>query len=404
MRQISILIAIVLVVTTNAKSQELDQWNFPISALVTDFLVDNDDNKWITTSRGVFRFDKTESWTTYNTSDGLPDDSVTSIALRDGRVTIATRGNGLAEFDGDKWSAIDLKIDLGEEFITALTDNLAGIYYYGTSDGRIYSSGNSTAKPVRKGYPFQLGTLTGISRTNSGLLIGRSMDGVSIERLSDGQAIQIGDSGSALPDARILCGQVINDTAYDGTAKGLYIVDFSSGFPQILGNNNSTLATNRIQALHVNKHQAWYGMDSGLVRVEGWLWDVYTSDNTNLQDDNVLELSVDRSNVLWIVTADKKLGRFDAPSASVDQLWGNNLFKYKLESNNEVLHVLGLEPGRYEVSVVSLTGQQRWRFTGKSGGSITLGLDGISSGVYVLDVAQLETGKRQTVKFRYTKG
>jgi len=65
-------------------------------------------NKWIgTNGGGLAKFDST-TWTVYNTSNsGLPNNSVTSIAIDgSGNKWIGTNGHGLAKFDGASWTVI----------------------------------------------------------------------------------------------------------------------------------------------------------------------------------------------------------------------------------------------------------------------------------------------------------
>ena len=74
------------------------------SGTVTDLDLSSDGVLWIATVDGVTKYDG-ETWITYNTEDGLPGLFFSTVAVGpDGSVWAGTDLNGAAHFDGETWT------------------------------------------------------------------------------------------------------------------------------------------------------------------------------------------------------------------------------------------------------------------------------------------------------------
>ncbi|MBO6515564.1 MAG: T9SS type A sorting domain-containing protein [Bacteroidia bacterium] len=402
------LITILFVQGSSFAQHKFSQWDVPSGANVYDITIDNVNNIWLATDNGVHRFSKDLKWTSFTKDDGLPENDVKAVAIRDGKVWLATINQGVAVFEGDKWVPKTIELPEGVDYISYFSDKVgaSNTYYYGTNNGLVMEAKSPTEKPKKKNYnfAFQLGEITGVSLTKSNVLISRSLNGIGIEDVGLGISIGIGE-GSALPDPRVLCGQVHNDFAYDGTAGGLYIPDFRNGAPpqgiDIIGTHNSDLPSNRIQAMHVSDRQEWYGTDKGLARKKGGSWEAITTQNSNLENHNVLELSVDARNQVWFVTGDGKLNRFEDVNSSVHDASLQSLSIKTSQADNHI-YIGNLWHQNIEAKLYNLQGQEILTLE-QTNEKVGFNMSGISTGIYVIRMEDLESGFGQTSKVFWTK-
>ena len=113
---------------------------------------------WAATENGVAAAPRTSSnlkdplnWSTFNTSDGLPENRVTSVAILDTVVWVGTRSGGVARFDGVFWTAVNNGLPLLE--IRSMTV-INGVLWAATGaevvqfDGTAWASVGGGAGPV----------------------------------------------------------------------------------------------------------------------------------------------------------------------------------------------------------------------------------------------------------------
>lgn len=106
----------------------------------TAFLVDNSGNKWVgykpvsTSNAGLVKYDNT-TWTLYNTTNGLPSNSVTALAKDNaGNIWIGTANAGLVKYDGTNFIVYNVSNGLPSNLITCI-ETAGNQVYIGTNSG-----------------------------------------------------------------------------------------------------------------------------------------------------------------------------------------------------------------------------------------------------------------------------
>ncbi|MBC7695057.1 MAG: T9SS type A sorting domain-containing protein [Burkholderiales bacterium] len=106
----------------------------------TAFLVDNAGNKWVgykpvsTSNAGLVKYDNT-TWTLFNTTNGLPSNSVTALANDNaGNIWIGTANAGLVKYDGANFTVYNISNGLPTNSITCIETSGSQVYI-GTNAG-----------------------------------------------------------------------------------------------------------------------------------------------------------------------------------------------------------------------------------------------------------------------------
>ncbi len=109
---------------------------------ILSIAIDSKNIKWIGTggiiglikSRGLFKFNDS-TWTVYQTCDGLPDNSIRTIAIdKQDNVWVGT-GSGVAQFDGQKWTTYTRDDGLGSNDIQEIGIDLDGNKWFAAFNG-----------------------------------------------------------------------------------------------------------------------------------------------------------------------------------------------------------------------------------------------------------------------------
>jgi ligand-binding sensor domain-containing protein len=128
-------------------ASEYAQWG-PIeipSDKVYSICIMPDGTQWFGTDMGVARhtgYITMENWTVFNTSNGLVDNYVQSVAAdKNGIMWFGTKG-GISSFDGTVWSSYTSKDGLSSDNIQCITVDKTGTVWFGTDKGALcYSEG-----------------------------------------------------------------------------------------------------------------------------------------------------------------------------------------------------------------------------------------------------------------------
>lgn len=251
-----------------------------------------------------------DRWTT---SEGLPQDSVNAIAqTSDGYLWIATQ-EGLARFDGIRFTVFDSRATGGvlTNFVHTLFTDRAGTLWIGASGGLLRYAGNG--KFVR--YGEEIGwpdtSARSISEDAAGnLWVGLGSEGTSgrkgLLRFKDGQLKTFTIDGDP-------AGNQVLDTCPDregniwfGTASGLRVMRNGT-----LTNYTTAagLADNFVRAVRVDRTGAvWAGTPRGLSVLRNGKFTTYTTKD-GLSNDSIRAITEDRDGTIWIGTA-RGLNRF----------------------------------------------------------------------------------------------
>ncbi len=252
---------------------------------------------WAATENGVAAATRTSpnlkdplNWSTFNTSDGLPENRVTSVAILDTVVWVGTRSGGVARFDGVFWTAVNNGLPLLE--IRSLTV-INGVLWAATAgevaqfDGTAWVSVGGGAGPVG-------------SRTVAA---------------DDGGNIWVGAARNGL-------GRLEN---------GLWRFLESTG-----------PAANIIDAIYVDRRSIlWCGFNEGGVsRFDGQEWVSYTTGD-GLVAEPISMIGEDPSGKKWFGSFGRGLARLDdnATADKTDDSWE------QFDQNNSVFEGIPSDPG-----------------------------------------------------------
>ncbi|MGE5353478.1 MAG: two-component regulator propeller domain-containing protein [Acidobacteriota bacterium] len=112
---------------------------------ITSIAFDRKNHKWIGTPFGLFEFDGI-NWATYTSDTVIPDNTITALNVdKDGTIWIGTYGNGIASFDGLRWTIFNSSTsDIPFNDIAAMTIDAYGRKWIATIEhGIILYDGNS---------------------------------------------------------------------------------------------------------------------------------------------------------------------------------------------------------------------------------------------------------------------
>ncbi len=275
-----------------------------------------------------------QSW---QTADGLPASTVTALLqTRDGWLWVGTT-NGLARFDGVRFTLFGEAHGLPNLTITCLHEDRAGTLWAGTEGGGLarWQGGTFLARPTGEGLAGN--TVYAINEDAAGRLwVGTASgmgewNGTSLTQMMAGPVARLARAGETLwmidPERRLMRwdGRVaellpatldrsgfssvgalaagLEGTLWFGGSNG-YVARMDNGEVASFGEGESVLSSNVVALLpDAGGKDVWVGSSaSGLARLRGKDWLHLTTDD-GLPSNAVRALCRDREGQLWAGTA-----------------------------------------------------------------------------------------------------
>lgn len=269
---------------------------------VTALLQTRDGWLWIGTTNGVARFDGVH-FRAFGESDGLPSLSVTCL-FEDSRGTLwaGTEGGGLARWDGAFFHALPTGEGRAGNTVLSLAEDAAGTLWVGTFAGLLdYREGKLTRRSDA--------IVSQMAAHHDGVWL---IHGNELKRW-DGSALT--DAPSGRDPARF---SSINTLAlgpdgglWFGGANG-YIGRFADDAVTTFGEGHAVLTSSIWELLPTSSGDVWVGTSaSGLGRLRGKALLHITTDD-GLPANSVRALCEDREGNVWIGTAGGGLTRLSA--------------------------------------------------------------------------------------------
>jgi hypothetical protein len=271
---------------------------------VSAIAIDAQGNKWIGTLGGLAKFDGA-NWRVYNTyNSGLPSNIVYAIAIDgQGNKWIGTGAGGLAKFDGVNWTVYNIfNSGLPNNWVLAIAIDGQGNKWIGTVRGlakfdgvnwTVYNTSNSglpdnwvNAIAIDGQGNKWIGTYGGLAKfdgTNWTVYKYRN----SLLPSDTVYAIAIDGGGN------ILIGTRRGLAKFDGVKTWIVYDTSNSGLP------SDTVFTITIDG-QGNKWIGTYG--GGLAKFDGINWTVYDTSNSGLPSDTVFTITIDGQGNKWIGT------------------------------------------------------------------------------------------------------
>jgi ligand-binding sensor domain-containing protein/signal transduction histidine kinase len=237
-----------------------------------------------------------EVWLTEN---GLPQNTVHSIAqTRDGYVWIGTE-EGLARFDGVRFTVFDKRNtpQFKSNYIRALLADRQGALWIGTAEGLIRMLGGKfTVFTTNEGLPSD--TITAIYEGRNGNLWVATTTGLAL--------FQSGGVTKFSTRERLIGGSI--QALFEDVEGALWIATpYGVGRVKDGKFSNYTvrdgLGSNSVRAIQQDRYgQLWFGSLAGLTSFSGGRFTTYTT-RDGLPNDRILSLHAERDGTLLIGTA-----------------------------------------------------------------------------------------------------
>ncbi|WP_158501726.1 two-component regulator propeller domain-containing protein [Vitiosangium sp. GDMCC 1.1324] len=250
-----------------------------------------------------------EAW---KDEDGLPQNTVFSLAqTRDGYLWLAT-WEGMARFDGVHFTVYDKRNtpELRDEVIRAIAEDASGTLWVGSGRGLlVYREGRFHR--MASGGPGEVEVFSLVPAAEGGLWVG-AQEGLFHVR--DGQTRRYG-TAEGLPSEWVNALLVDHGgVVWAGTAKGL--VRLSEGRVETVRLPGGVGRVAVRALLESHDGATWVGTDNGLVRLHEGHARLFTT-RDGLPDDRVMALAEDRDGNLWVGTNAGGLVRMTEGSFSV---------------------------------------------------------------------------------------
>lgn len=253
-----------LYVIDNAEFKEV----YSPAPLYTHFyssFIDEAGNKWLTTSKGIYKYfgDGKETWTSYSVyNTDMPDNSkISSIALGStGNLWVGTYTEGVIKFDGENWINFNEdNSDLNTNFISAIAIDSDNNKWIG-SNGELYFYDDQTFT-----------------------VFDNSVQGINWDHIRtikfDGAQVWFGaDNGL---------------TKFDG-------VDW-----EFFNSSNSILPYDGVSSILVDDETKWFSTYEGVVSLNNGIWEhhILTASDYLTRANYITDIVVDEDNVKWFGTS-----------------------------------------------------------------------------------------------------
>lgn len=288
--------------------------------VIEDIDVDGAGRILFATDDGILILDTNQTWLHFNSSNGLTNSHVIAIKHDANKIVFSeiNKRVGTCNYLTASDSVFNSSFNYG--YVSALHIDNSGNTLLGTDNGAVFLLNNTGAISLLN-LGLTLGTVNHIvyitnPPVNSTNFYGitSSNKGVLFDLPSNQTQLVISTATTPLPNNNIISSTYVNNFAYDGTAGGLFIVNFTN-FPSvgvsIMKTTNTPLPNDTINAVAVSGTSLFLGTPSGLaVRVNN-IWKTYNTQNSNLPSNNIAELALDQ-NDLWIGTKQGHICKIDS--------------------------------------------------------------------------------------------
>jgi len=127
--------------------------------------IDTNNNVWVGTDAGVAKFDGT-AWTVYTTTDGLPSDIISCVAVDPltNKIWVGTQGDGVACFNGSAWTSYNFNDGLCDNGIYNIAIDHSGVVWFGSWGAGIskFDGTTWTNYDAADGFPEDQGALASV--------------------------------------------------------------------------------------------------------------------------------------------------------------------------------------------------------------------------------------------------
>lgn len=274
--------------------------------------VDSNNNKWFGTVAGVAKFNDV-SWEIYTTSDSLADNYINCIAVDNNNNVWVGTNNGVSKYNGISWTSYTTADGLADNAVFSIAGDNNGNVWFGTYGYGVskFNGSTWTTFTYLDGLPgdaLATAAINLITLDASGNIWFATDMGISEY---DGSFTNINQA--SVGDSML--SNYITTIAIDAN-NNKWLGTLSYGMTQLDENNNwvknyrvaDGLYNNFVQDIDIDSQGnfwiclfASYNGDGGITKYNGSNWDSYTVAD-GLADAHVIRLAVDKNDVIWIAT------------------------------------------------------------------------------------------------------
>ncbi|MBU2493999.1 MAG: T9SS type A sorting domain-containing protein [Bacteroidetes bacterium] len=270
------------------------------SSYITDVETDGKGGIWIGTGAGLVHYTEDE-WNVYNTENSvLKSNGIINISFSETEGNFFSTDLGFVKYKNGEFNLYDGNTSgLGIDFIQTVAVDLNGDYWVGTFD-------NDNFRGILWNYD-------GINWTNT--------------KLSDHGLF------SSFPEALKVD---LNNILWLGTkgTNGGAVVKIENGKWNVYDKLNSGFTGGGVGAITIEGSNKWIATGDGLILFDGNNWTEFKTNNSELPDDFVSDVAIDKNGNKWITTISGGLAVFNEGGiTSVEKDNPNILNEFVLYNN-----------------------------------------------------------------------
>ncbi|MFC1537410.1 two-component regulator propeller domain-containing protein, partial [Gemmatimonadota bacterium] len=297
---------------------------------VYSIAIDSQGNKWFGTYGGVSRFDGS-NWTTYTTSDGLAPSGVRAIAIdSQGNKWFGTHGGGVSKFDGTNWTAYTTADGLAHNIVKAIEIDSQGNKWFGTYGGGVSRFDGTNWTTYTEADGLADNKVFAIALDSEGNKWFGTYGGVSVY---DGSAWTTYTTADGLAINYVFSIAIDSDgRKWFGTGSGVSVYDGSNWTTY---RTSDGLAHNNVGAIAIDPQgKKWFGTSGGVSKFDGSNWTNFTT------SDGLVY------NLTWAIATDSQGNKWFGTNGGVSKFDGSNWTTYTTADglNDNNVWVIAIDP------------------------------------------------------------
>lgn len=333
------------------KSQQftLENWHTGNSPLLNNTIraleFDNEENVWLGTDYGLFKFDG-EIWTAFTKDNsGIPSNQIRSITFDDqNELWIGTFDDGLAHFDGDSWTFFNIdNSDLPDNFVKYLRFDNNQTLWISTTGGLAKKSEDNWQiwNVDNAGLWTNNMSVILVEESTNDKYIGSINGGLNIFKADTLHSIEMSYT-HGIPD-NTLYGMAFNDLnqLWISAPSGGLMIRYSAVLWQWYNAENSDLPSSSYNDIKIGENTYLASQDAGLVIFDGDSYSVLNTFNSNLGTDDISRLQLESNNsILWMGTTSHGLYRVNFETLNIASAEYENVLTYP-NPVDDILNISG---------------------------------------------------------------
>lgn len=309
MKKNQILLAIILITLTTAKAQTFVNYTTSDGLpdnYATGVAIDKNNNKWIGTTMGVAKYNDT-TWSVYTTTHGLVDNYTNCIAVdKQNHIWVGTN-SGVSMFNGTTWTTYTTSDGLIDNGVYYIAGDIDSSVWFATMSGVSRLKG-TTWRNFTSADGLSSDAVNYIAIDSLGVKwFGTQLGGVSKYNNTSFTIINKANTDSLLDDYVTTIAFDKQGRRWIGTYYGITILDASDNWLMNI-TDTTKIYSKFIRDIDVDSRgNVWVGMfadynrEGGVSWFNGTQWLSYSTP-AGLIDKQVIRLAIDHNDIAWIAT------------------------------------------------------------------------------------------------------